>query len=265
MRGASQDRRRGRDRPALARSPGVPRHDALVRDEPDAGHDRPRPATRPARVPRAPGRSLRRAVPRRPGDDRVRRPVQEPRRVREVLQEGRRRARTLGGVDRRPRRRPRAAPDEHAAADRLQAARRPVRAAPPGVAVARAVGPHGRRGHAAAHDERRRPARPVLRVRTGQGRDGDRRPDRDVGGSLRAGDRLRDGASRDRRRRRRDARLVGRPRGRDGRRGRGARAERPCVRGRGTYRRRGREGPDLRRPRSGRGARGTARSSPRRS
>ena len=265
MRGASQDRRRGRDRPALARSSGVPRHDPVVRDEPDAGHDRPRPATRPARVPRAPGRSLRRAVPRRPGDDRVRRPVQEPRRVREVLQEGRRRARTLGGVDRRPRRRPRAAPDEHAAADRLQAARRPVRAAPPGVAVARAVGPHGRRGHAAAHDERRRPARPVLRVRTGQGRDGDRRPDRDVGGSLRAGDRLRDGASRDRRRRRRDARLVGRPRGWDGRRGRGARAERPCVRGRGTYRRRGREGPGSQAAALGAWCSGTARSSPRRS
>ena len=43
--------------------------------------------------------------------------------------------------------------------------------------------PHDRRGDSAAHDERGRSARPVLRVRTGQGRDGDRRSDRDVGWS----------------------------------------------------------------------------------
>ena len=66
-------------------------------------------------------------------------------------------------------------------------------------------------GGLAAHHERRRPARSVLRVRAGQGRDGDRRPVRHLGRPARAGDGLRHGTRLDRRRRRRDPRLVGRP------------------------------------------------------
>ena len=85
---ASSSARRG-TRPAAPPPPTsrgrtirVQGHDAQLRDEPDARHDPPGPGAGAARLPRPSGRAVRRPVPRRPRDDRVRRPVEEPRGVR---------------------------------------------------------------------------------------------------------------------------------------------------------------------------------------
>ena len=81
-----------------------------------------------------------------------------------VQQEGRRRLLRIRGVDRAHRRHPGADADADAALDRLQEAeghqgRRAARVgAPQGDRPA-----HGRRHHAPVHDERDRPARPVVR------------------------------------------------------------------------------------------------------
>ena len=87
----------------------------------------------------------------------------------------------------------------------------------------------GRRD-AADDDVHRGHPRSVLRVRSGEDRDVAERPDRHVGGAVRAGHGLRDGAPLDRRRRRRQPRRVGRAGGRHGRGVRRDRGERPDVR-----------------------------------
>ena len=94
------------------------------------------------------------------------------------------------------------------------------RAGPARVAPPRGRRAHGRRRHPADDDEHRRPARRLVRVAGGQGRDGRQRRDRHLGGPVRAGHGVRHGAPLDRRRRRRPARQLGLPGGRDGRRSR---------------------------------------------
>ena len=204
-----------------------------------------------------PDRPVLRAVPRRAAHRPVRRRrVGELRRVREVLQARRRRDRAVGRVDRRPRRRARPAADDDAAADGVAVDARPHRAAAARVAVPRAQGAGRRRRHAADDDVDRGHPRPVLRVRPGEDRDGAQRPDRDLGGTARARDRLRDGAPLDRRRRRRPRRRVGDRDRRDGRGGRGPRVERAVVRRRDPDRGAGRADPHRGRRRPRRGARG---------
>ena len=183
--------------------------------------------------------------------------------VRAVLQARRRRDRAVGRVDRRPRRRARAAADDHAAQARVAEACRPHRAAPARVALPRPRRPRARRRHPADDDVGRRPARPVLRVRPGEDRDGVERADRHVGRAVRARHRLRDGAPLDRRRRRRSPRLVGGARGRHGRGERRDRVERAILRREIRTGRQGRADPRGRRRRDGRRARvrrGAARS-----
>ena len=123
----------------------------------------------------------------------------------------------MGRVDRGSGRGARPAPHDHAADRRIEAARRPLRSAPAGVAVPRAGREDGRRRHAPDDDVHRRHPRSVLRVGPGEDRDVAERPDRHVGRAVRAGHRLRDGAPLDRRRRRRPPRRVGRAGRRDGR------------------------------------------------
>ena len=64
------------------------------------------------------------------------------------------------------------------------------------------------RRHAAVHDEHLRPARPLVRVRADEDDHDGRRTDRAVGGTGRARNRLRAAPPRDRRRRRRESRVV---------------------------------------------------------
>ena len=121
------------------------------------------------------------------------------------------------------------------------AAQRPHRTAPARLALPRARRARARRRDPADDDVGRRPARPLLRVRPGEDRDGVERPDRHVGRAVRAGHGLRDGAPLDRRRRRRPPRLVGGARGRHGRGERRDRVERPFARRRDPHRRAGGE------------------------
>ena len=79
---------------------------------------------------------------------------------------------TLGRVDRRPRRGARAADDDDAAQARVAEARRPHGAAAARVALPRPRRARARRRDPADDDVGRRPARPVLRVRSGEDRDG---------------------------------------------------------------------------------------------
>ena len=211
-------------------APGVQGHHAQLRDEPDARHDPARPAAGASRVSRASDRAVLPAVPGRALHRAVRRLREEPRRVRQVLQARRGRDRAVGRVDRRPGRGARTAPDDHAADGRLEASRGSDRPAPAGLAVPRARREVRRRRDAADDDVDRGHPRSVLRVRSGEDRDVAERPDRHVGGAVRAGHRLRDGAPLDRRRRRRQPRRVGRAGGRDGRGLGGDRVERADVR-----------------------------------
>ena len=145
----------------------------------------------------------------------------------------------------------------------------PDRPAPAGVAVPRARREVRGRRDAADDDVHRGHPRSVLRVRSGEDRDVAERPDRHVGGAVRAGHRLRDGAPLDRRRRRRQPRRVGRAGGRDGRGLRGDRVERADVRRGDPDERPRRADPHVagegarRHARGGRGDPRTARSSPR--
>ena len=180
------------------------------------------------RVPAPPGRPVLPAVPRRALHRAVRRRrAEELRVVRAVLQARRRRDRALGRLDRRPRRGARPAADDDAAHGRVEAARRTCssscgwRGGSAG-STCKTVGDVTR---LMTMSHRRHP-RPVLRVRSGQDRDGAERPDRHVGRPVRAGHRLRDGAPFDRRRRRRPPRRVGGARGRHGRGERRDRVER---------------------------------------
>src|SRR6266540_2689834 len=162
----------------------------------------------------------------------------------------------MGRVDLGARRRPRTTPYDHAAEDRLQATFRRVGTAPAGLALPGPRRPDGRRRHPPDDHVGGGHRRPVLRVRGGQDGAGHRRPHRDVGGSVRARDRVRDGPSLHRERRWRDPRRMGGARGRHGRGGRGHRPKRTVVRGRGPDQRSGREGSRAGRPRIRYGARG---------
>ena len=134
-----------------------------------------------------------------------------------VLAPGRGRVRRLGALARRPRRRAGAAPHRDPTAPRLASPARPPRSGPARVGRA-PVGRARRRGHhAAVHDEHRGSARGPLRVRGHARRAVGQRRDRHLGRPPVRRDRVRDGAPQDRRRRRRQARRLGIPRGRHGR------------------------------------------------
>ena len=243
-RGPAQDRRRRGHHGAVAGGARVQGHHAQLRDEPDARHHPSRPAVGTARLPRASDRPVFPAVPRRALHRAVRRLREELRRVRQVLEARRGRDRGLGRVDRGTGRGARSAPHDHAADRRIEATRRPRRSAPARLAVPRSRREDGRRRDAPDdHVDRRHPGS-VLRVGSGEDRDVAERPDRHVGGAVRAGDRLRDGAPLDRRRRRRQPGRVGGAGGRDGRGGGGDRGQRADVRRRDQDERARRSDPD---------------------
>ena len=125
---ASQDRRRCRH---VLPVPGAPRrqgHDPLLRDEPHAAVDRPRPASRGLRVP---GRAHGGSYAPQPGSGGIRDdegksgPV--PRDPVPLLEDGCGRLRGLVGLARAQRGIPRSAPDGDAVVSRIAVARRPRR------------------------------------------------------------------------------------------------------------------------------------------
>ncbi len=153
--GPRQDRRRGRHQRAVPRPPRDQGHHVLVRDVPDAAHDHPRAEPEAARLRRHAVRSVLPGVPRRPRDHGVRRRREEELRLdRAVLEEGRRHAAEVGGVDEGRRRRARPAAPAGAAEARLARDRRPGRERAVRVEDAQARRARRRRRDAPVHDER---------------------------------------------------------------------------------------------------------------
>ena len=213
-----QDRRRRRYQRSVHRSPRHQRHHLQLRDVADAADDHPRAEPEAPRLRRDAVRPVLPGLPRRAGDHGLRRRREEELRVdRAVLEEGRRHAPEMGGVDEGCLRRARPAAAERAAACGLDEARRPAPADADRVEHAQARAARRGRCHAAVHDERDRPARRLVRVRRDQGDAHGQRRDRHVGRPRRARHRLRDAAPLDRRRRRRPSRQLGLPAGRHGR------------------------------------------------
>ena len=193
----AQDRWRGRHQRTVARrAPRGQGQHAQLHDEPHAAVAPPRPAAGTVRVqaaaagaglPADAGRRVDRPVRRRREDLRV---------DRATVQARRRRLRALLRVDRPDRRHHGPAADADAAEPGLEEAqghqgRRPTR-----VGAAQAGGPaDGGRHHASVHDERHRPARPMVREPADDGVHGGQRHHRHVGRAGRAGHGLRDDAS----------------------------------------------------------------------
>ena len=218
-RGEAQDRRRRRHERPVRRPPRDQRHHLLLRDVADAADDHQRAAAEEARLRRHGVRPVLPGLPGRPRDHGLRRRGRALARLdRAVLEEGRGRARRVGGVAEGRRRHPRAAAPAEPAARRLARDRRPARDGQDRVEGAQARRPRRRRRHAPVHDEHHGPAGRLVRVRRGQGHARGERHHRDVGGTGRAGHRVRDAPPLDRRRRRRPPRLLGLPAGRHGRR-----------------------------------------------
>ena len=127
--GPQQDRRRRRHERPVRRPPRHQRHDLLLRDVADAADDHPRAQAQAVRLRRHAVRPVLPGVPRRPRDHGLRRrPPEELRLDRAVLQAGRRHAAEVGGVAQGRLRRARAAAAAGAAARRLDEAGGPARA-----------------------------------------------------------------------------------------------------------------------------------------
>ena len=246
--GAAQGRRRGRHDGAVAGGARVQGHHAQLRDEPDARHDPARPAARRATATGRP-RSGRTSCRSPTGAASCSTTTTRRRTTTSFAKFSKRDADAIerwdawiGGLAEVLGPLLMTTPPQA----RLAEALRSHGAAPARVALPRARRSRARRRDAADDDVGRRPPRPVLRVGSGEDRDGAERADRHVGGSVRAGHRLRDGAPLDRRRRRRPPRRLGGARGRHGRGERRDRVERAVVRRRDPHERAGRDGSSSR-------------------